>query len=170
MFLGRAENVVLAWATRSGQGAPADQARSHRRGGRPTRLLATLTGLIEPLIEARAAGEFSRRLRVLTHSALLVVDGVGYLPISQDGAVLCLELINARRECASTVLTSNKGSRNIDYRVRQVRRRPPRLGVRWVGQFADEEDRAREALPDEEKERTVGPHDDGRRRNRGRGY
>ena len=34
----------------------------------------TLTGLIDTLMEARAAGELSRRLRVLTHPALLVVD------------------------------------------------------------------------------------------------
>ena len=69
----------------------------------------TLTGLIDTLLEARAAGELSRRLRVLTHPALLVVDEIGYLPVSQDGAVLFFQLINARHERASTVLTSNKG-------------------------------------------------------------
>ena len=60
-------------------------------------------------MDARAAGELSRRLRVLTHPALLVVDEIGYLPVSQDGAVLFFQLINARHERASTVLTSNKG-------------------------------------------------------------
>ncbi len=69
----------------------------------------TLAGLIELLTEARAAGELSRRLRVLAHPALLVVDEIGYLPTSQDGAVLFFHLINARHERASTVLTSNKG-------------------------------------------------------------
>ena len=34
---------------------------------------------------------------------------LGYLPVSQDGAVLFFQLINARHERASTVLTSNKG-------------------------------------------------------------
>lgn len=68
----------------------------------------TLAGLIESVMEARAAGEFSRRLRVLTHPALLVVDEIGYPPISQDGAVLFFQLINARHERASTVLTSNR--------------------------------------------------------------
>ena len=34
----------------------------------------TLAGLIESLTEAKAAGNLSRRLRVLTHPALLVVD------------------------------------------------------------------------------------------------
>ena len=69
----------------------------------------TLAGLIESLMEAKAAGELSRRLRVLTYPALLVVDEIGYLPVSQDGAVLFFQLINARHERASTVLTSNKG-------------------------------------------------------------
>ena len=57
----------------------------------------------------KAAGNLSRRLRVLTHPALLVVDEIGYLPVSQDGAVLFFQLVNARHERASTVLTSNKG-------------------------------------------------------------
>ncbi len=69
----------------------------------------TLAGLIESLLEAKAAGELSRRLRVLTYPALLVVDEIGYLPVTQDGAVLFFQLINARHERASTVLTSNKG-------------------------------------------------------------
>ena len=69
----------------------------------------TLAGLIDSLTDARAAGALSRRLRVLTHPALLVVDEIGYLPVSQDGAVLFFQLINARHERASTVLTSNKG-------------------------------------------------------------
>ena len=69
----------------------------------------TLAGLIESLVDAKAAGQLSRRLRVLTHPALLVVDEIGYLPVSQDGAVLFFQLINARHERASTVLTSNKG-------------------------------------------------------------
>ena len=69
----------------------------------------TLAGLIESLTEAKAAGNLTRRLRVLTHPALLVVDEIGYLPVNQDGAVLFFQLINARHEKASTVLTSNKG-------------------------------------------------------------
>ena len=72
----------------------------------------TLAGLIESLTEAKAAGNLSRRLRVLTHPALLVVDEIGYLPVNQDGAVLFFQLINARHEKASTVLTSNKGFEN----------------------------------------------------------
>jgi DNA replication protein DnaC len=69
----------------------------------------TLVGLIESLEAARSAGQLSRRLRVLSHPALLIVDEIGYLPLSRDGAVLFFQLINHRYEHASTVLTSNKG-------------------------------------------------------------
>ena len=69
----------------------------------------TLAALIESLTEAKAAGNLTRRLRVLTHPALLVVDEIGYMPVNQDGAVLFFQIINARHERASTVLTSNKG-------------------------------------------------------------
>ena len=41
---------------------------------------------------------------MLTHPALLMVDEFRYLPFSQDGAVLFVQLINARHERASTVL------------------------------------------------------------------
>ena len=57
-----------------------------RRGPGPSR--GTLAGLIESLTDAKAAGNLSRRLRVLTHTALLVVDEIGYLPVNQEGAVL----------------------------------------------------------------------------------
>ena len=43
----------------------------------------TLAGLIESLMEAKQAGNLARRLRVLTHPALLLVDEIGYLPVSQ---------------------------------------------------------------------------------------
>jgi len=69
----------------------------------------TLVGLIESLETVRAAGQLARRLRVLSHPALLIVDEIGYLPLSRDGAVLFFQLINHRYEHASTVLTSNKG-------------------------------------------------------------
>lgn len=46
---------------------------------------------------------------MLTHPSLLVVDEIGYLPVSHTGAVLFFQLMNRRYEHASTVLTSNKG-------------------------------------------------------------
>jgi DNA replication protein DnaC len=67
--------------------------------------LADLTSLEE----AQAAGRLQSRLKILTHPALLVVDEIGYLPISRTGAMLFFQLMTRRYERASTVLTSNKG-------------------------------------------------------------
>ena len=82
----------------------------------------TMAGLIESLMETKAAGELSRRLRVLTYPALLVVDEIGYLPVTQDGAVLFFQLINARHEHASTVLTSDKGFAHAKRNAAEPRR------------------------------------------------
>ena len=69
----------------------------------------TLTDLVDSLEEAKAAGRLNRRLKTLTQPALLVVDEIGYLPVTQSGAVLFFQLIYRRYGHASTVLTSNKG-------------------------------------------------------------
>ena len=107
-FLDRAENVILLGPPGVGKTHLAiSLAIAAAEAGRRL-YYGTLAGLIDSLMDARAAGELSRRLRVLTHPALLVVDEIGYL-VSQDGAVLFFQLINARHERASTVLTSNKG-------------------------------------------------------------
>jgi DNA replication protein DnaC len=69
----------------------------------------SLADLIQSLEEAQAAGRLDRRLKTLTHPALLVVDEIGYLPISHNGAMLFFQLMSRRYERAATVLTSNKG-------------------------------------------------------------
>ena len=65
--------------------------------------------VITTLEKAKAAGRLNHRLKTLTHPALLVVDEIGYLPVSQSGAVLFFQLVNRCYERASTVLTSNQG-------------------------------------------------------------
>lgn len=69
----------------------------------------TLADLITSLEEAQAAGKLGHRLKTLAYPALLVVDEIGYLPISHTGAMLFYQLMARRYETASTVLTSNKG-------------------------------------------------------------
>jgi DNA replication protein DnaC len=68
----------------------------------------TLADLIASLEEAKAAGTLKHRMSVLKHPSLLVVDEIGYLPVSHTGAMLFFQLVNQRYERASTVLTSNK--------------------------------------------------------------
>ena len=108
-FLRRAANVVLLGPPGVGKTHIAiSLAIAAAESGRRV-YYGTLAGLVESLVGAQTAGNLARRLTVLTHPALLVVDEIGFLPVSQDGAVLFFQLINARHERASTVLTSNKG-------------------------------------------------------------
>ena len=69
----------------------------------------TLAQLVESLMEAKKSGGLARRLNLLTRPSLLVVDEIGYMPVSQDGAILFFQLASARHERAFTVLASNKG-------------------------------------------------------------
>ncbi|WP_419942117.1 IS21-like element helper ATPase IstB [Candidatus Palauibacter sp.] len=67
-----------------------------------------LADLITSIEEAQAAGRLQHRLKILTHPALLIVDEIGYVPISRTGATLFFQLVNRRYEVASTLLTSNQ--------------------------------------------------------------
>jgi hypothetical protein len=59
----------------------------------------TLAELIRSLGEAQAAGKLVPRMKTLTHPALLIVDEIGYLPISRTGALLVSSV--ARMEIAN---------------------------------------------------------------------
>jgi DNA replication protein DnaC len=69
----------------------------------------TLADLITTLEEAQQAGHLTRRLRTLVFPSLMVIDEIGYLPISRTGAQLFFQLMSRRYEQAATVLTSNMG-------------------------------------------------------------
>ncbi len=108
-FLARKENVVFLGPPGVGKTHLAislaiEAAQSGRRV-----YYGSLADLITSLEEAKAAGKFTHRLKTLTYPSLLVVDEIGYLPVSPTGAMLFFQLINRRYERASTVLTSNKG-------------------------------------------------------------
>jgi len=108
-FIDRKENVVLLGPPNVGKTHLAiSLAITAAQMGRRV-YYGTLVDLITSLEEAQAAGRLARRLAVLTHPSLLVVDEIGYLPINHAGAVLFFQLMNRRYEHASTVPTSNKG-------------------------------------------------------------
>ena len=67
----------------------------------------TLADLVLRLVEAERQGRLKERLAALRQPSLLIVDEIGYLPVTSNGANL-FQLLNARYERNSTVLASNK--------------------------------------------------------------
>ena len=108
-FLERKENVIFLGPPGVGKTHLAiSLAIAAAQSGRRV-YYGALADLITSLEEAKIAGQLGRRLKILTYPSLLVIDEIGYLPVSPTGAMLFFQLINRRYERVSTVLTSNKG-------------------------------------------------------------
>ena len=63
---------------------------------------------INDLITAQKQGQLKQALRRYTNIELLVLDEIGYLPIDKNGADLLFQIISARYERGSLLLTTNK--------------------------------------------------------------
>jgi DNA replication protein DnaC len=68
----------------------------------------TLAEIIASLEKAEREGGLQVRIRFLARNALLIVDEIGYLPLSKGGANLFFQLVNARYERGAMILTSNR--------------------------------------------------------------
>ena len=69
---------------------------------------ATAAEWVDRLAAAHAAGRLHHELRRLGRYPLLVIDEVGYIPFEADAANLFFQLVSARYERASVIVTSNK--------------------------------------------------------------
>ncbi|PTD18423.1 IS21-like element helper ATPase IstB [Sphingomonas fennica] len=68
-----------------------------------------LADLIAQLTKAEREGTLREKIRFLARASLLVVDEIGYLPVTPGGANLFFQLVNARYEKGAMILTSNRG-------------------------------------------------------------
>ena len=68
----------------------------------------TAHDLVSDLGKAAREGRLDRRLRSFVNPRVLVVDEMGYLPLDEVGATLFFQLVTARYEKGSILLTSNK--------------------------------------------------------------
>jgi len=64
--------------------------------------------MINVLTTAQINGTLEKKLREYTRPALLLLDELGYLPIDKRGADLMFQVVAARYECGSIVVTTNR--------------------------------------------------------------
>lgn len=101
------ENLVLVGRHGTGKthAAIALGVEACRRGHRV--LFSTAAQLVNQLVEAREERDLERLERRLDRFALLIVDELGYIPFSQEGAQLLFQVFARRYERASLLVTSN---------------------------------------------------------------
>ena len=71
-------------------------------------LFISATSLINALERVRKEGAVNERLNILNKPRLLIIDELGYLPISAQTSHLFFQLICRRHENKSIVITSNR--------------------------------------------------------------
>lgn len=107
-FVDRAENVILLGPPGVGKthlsislGVKAVEA-----GYRV--LFLTLESMLTRLTRARMENRVERQLQQFVYPRVLIIDEMGYLPMSRDEAGLFFRLLTRRYEKASLIITSNK--------------------------------------------------------------
>ena len=107
-FVERAHNVVILGPPGVGKThlAVALSVKAVEAGF--TVLFLTLETLMTRLVKAKHENRLERALKQLTYPKVLIIDEVGYLPLSRDEASLFFRLVVRRYERASLIVTSNK--------------------------------------------------------------
>ena len=78
------------------------------RAGRSV-YFSPLADIVASLARAEREGSLRERIRFLSRASLLIVDEIGYLPVSASNGNLFFQLVNARYERGAMILTSNRG-------------------------------------------------------------
>ena len=106
-FLARRENVLLLGNSGTGKThiALALGLAACQRGHRVR--FTTAAALVSELIEARDEKKLLRFQKQIASYELLIVDELGFVPLSKTGAELLFEMLSQRYERGSTLVTSN---------------------------------------------------------------
>lgn len=72
-------------------------------------LFTTVAELLEDLMVAARQGDLTAKLLFYARLSLLVADELGYVPVTKEQTNLLFQLVSARYERGSLILTSNYG-------------------------------------------------------------
>ena len=108
-FINRAEVVPPAGAARHRQ-IPSPPRHSPLKPFAPAKAsTSSRWPIFAILAKAEREGVLREKIRFLCRCSLLVVDEIGYLPVTPGGGNLFFQLVNARYEKGAMILTSNRG-------------------------------------------------------------
>ena len=107
-FVERAQNVVILGPPGVGKTHLAVALGVKAVEAGYSALFLTLETLMTRLVRAKHENRLERTLQQLVYPKVLIVDEIGYLPLSRDEASLFFRLVVRRYERASLIVTSNK--------------------------------------------------------------
>lgn len=108
-FIKKAENVIFMGKSGTGKTHLATSLGMEAcRYGYRTRFI-TGCGLVNELTEARNQHGLGRIIKRYANYGLVILDELGYVPFSKEGAELLFQILTERNERKSVIITTNLG-------------------------------------------------------------